>query len=186
MWLLVLLGCVVVLAVFVYGALTAAPRLEPAPGTESLLFFDGVCNLCHGFVNFVANHDDKQHVRFGTIQGHAELMRSKGAGRYAEGGAEALSTLVLIQGDDVFVRSDAALRVAALLPPPAKYLAAFHVLPAPLRDAGYRLVTKYRYKIFGEAESRRLPTERFKSRFIDYEGDEEAAGASWAAAAGGS
>ena len=108
-------------------------------------------------------------MRFGAIQRHADALHRAGAGRYAEGGAEALSTLVVIQDDVFYLRSDAALRVIALLDAPFCYVAAFHALPAALRDAGYRLVARYRYKLFGASDTCRAPTERFKSRFLEYE-----------------
>ena len=153
-----------------YAAVTVPAALRPAEGVDTVLFFDGVCNLCDGFVNFVADHDSARRVRFGAIQRHADALHKAGAGRYAEGGAEALSTLVVTQGDDAFyLRSDAALRVIALLDAPFCYVAAFHALPAALRDAGYRLVARHRYKLFGASDTCRAPTERFKSRFIDYE-----------------
>ena len=41
--------------------------LEPPPNTESWLMFDGVCNLCDGFINFVADHDELRRVKFGTL-----------------------------------------------------------------------------------------------------------------------
>ena len=165
----------------VVGCLLVVPASIEAPATDSnILFFDGVCNLCDGFVGFVADHDPDRRVTFGAIQRHGDLMKFHGAGAYAEGGAEALSTLVLVSGGRVHVRSDAALRVAALLDGPARYLAAFHVLPAPVRDAGYRLVAKYRYAIFGEAETCREPTPKFKSRFLDYEPDAADDGPGWA------
>ena len=79
--------------------------LLPASGptAPNWLFFDGVCNLCDGFVQFVADHNGPQsessrgRVMFGAIQRHGELMAYHGAGAYAEGGAEALTTLVLVQ-----------------------------------------------------------------------------------------
>ena len=77
----------------------------------------------------------------------------------------------MIQGDAFYLRSAAALRVIALLAAPFCYVAAFHALPAALRDAGYRLVARHRYKLFGSSDTCRAPTERFKSRFLDY--DEE-------------
>ena len=42
-------------------------------------------------------------------------------------------------------------------------------LRSALRDAGYKLVAKYRYKMFGQVESCREPTPKFQSRFLDYE-----------------
>lgn len=158
----------------ILGTLLVVPTtIEAKPGTETILFFDGICNLCDGFVGFVADNDSEKRVKFGAIQRHKDLMIFHGAGRYAEGGEEALTTLVLVQDGNVHVRSDAALRTAALLDSPARYLAAFHILPAPLRDAGYKLVAKYRYKLFGEVETCREPTPRFQSRFLDYEAKEE-------------
>ena len=151
-------------AIFVFTPTTLQPETD-----QTWLFFDGVCNLCDGFVNFVADFESPQRVKFGAIQRHGDLLRFHGAGQYAEGGAEALTTVVLVQDGAVYTRSDAALRVFALLDAPARYVAAFHLLPAPLRDAGYKLVAKYRYKMFGQVESCREPTPKFQSRFLDYE-----------------
>ena len=56
--------------------------------------FDGVCNLCDGFINFVADGDEappNNRVRFGAQQKHMELLERVGA-------PTDLSTLVLIQG----------------------------------------------------------------------------------------
>ena len=157
-----------------YAAVTVPAALRPAEGVDTVLFFDGVCNLCDGFVNFVADHDSSRRVRFGAIQRHADALHRAGAGRYAEGGAEALSTLVVVQDDAFYLRSDAALRVIALLDAPFCYVAAFHALPAALRDAGYRFVARHRYKLFGASDTCRAPTERFKSRFVEYEPPEPA------------
>jgi len=151
------------------AVVTVPARLEAPAHAESLLFFDGVCNLCDGFVSFVADNDSRERVKFGAIQRHGDLMASLGAGRYAEGGEEALSTLVLIQDGSIYTRSDAALRTMALLDAPVNAVAAFHVLPRPVRDWGYRLVARYRYLIFGQTETCRPPTPRFQRRFLDYD-----------------
>ena len=62
--------------------------------------------------------------------------------------------------------------LCASLPPSPP---AAHALPQPLRDFGYDLVAKYRYKVFGKVESCRVPTGDFKKRFIDYRPEEETA-----------
>lgn len=158
-------------ATLAFAAWCAPERLAPAPDAESLLFFDGVCNLCNGFVNFVAEHDSMRRIKFGAIQKHVDRLHFYGAGRYAPGGEEALSTLVLVQDGRVHVRSDAALRIAALLDAPAKYLAVFHFLPAFLRDAGYKLVASNRYRVFGQTETCREPSPLFQSKFIEFNGE---------------
>merc|ERR1719440_202087 len=134
-----------------------------------MLFFDGVCNLCDGFVNLVADNDSEQRVIFGAIQKHQELLASLGAGKYAEGGSEALTTMILIQGDQVHVRSTAALRTLALLDQPWRSFSIFLLLPAPIRDFAYSIVGANRYRLFGQVDSCRAPTPRFEERFIEHQ-----------------
>merc|ERR1712232_713254 len=105
--------------------------------------------------------------------GHKELLQSYGAGRYAEGGEDFLTTLVVIQGKEVFVRSSAALRVLAVMDPPWRALAVFHLIPLALRDIGQRLVGRYRYAIFGEKAECMKPTGDFKRRFLEYDPRED-------------
>ena len=140
---------------------------QVVPGEQNWLFFDGVCNLCDGFVGFVADHDSEARVKFGAIQRHSELMQYHGAGRYAVGGEEELSTLVLVQNGTVFVRSSAALRTFALLDFPWNLASTFYLIPAPVRDAVYKFVATHRYNMFGQVEKCREPTPEFESRFLD-------------------
>ena len=63
---------VVTASAALYAAVTVPAALRPAEGVDTVLFFDGVCNLCDGFVNFVADHDSSRRVRFGILnQGFA-------------------------------------------------------------------------------------------------------------------
>jgi predicted DCC family thiol-disulfide oxidoreductase YuxK len=153
------------------GALVAAcalvpAHLQPAPGVESWLFFDGVCNLCDGFINFVADGDSAHRVKFGAQQKHGELLARIGA-------PVDLSTVVLVQGDVFHTKSSAALRTLALMDWPYAALSAAWLIPYPLRDFGYATVAKYRYLVFGKTEACRVPTGDFRRRFIDYRPDEE-------------
>ena len=158
------------MVLFFACAIGMMPTLvQPGPKTQNWLLFDGVCNLCDGFVNLVADHDSRDRIKFGALQKHKDLLIKHGAGQYAEGGAEELSTVVFVQGDQVHVRSTAALRVLAMLDFPYNSLAVFLLLPTPVRDWAYKLVAQYRYVVFGKTDSCRAPTERFKQRFIEYQ-----------------
>ena len=137
--------------------LKVPPLLQPPPNVESWLMFDGVCNLCDGFINFVADGDSQHRVKFGAQQKHEDLLTRVGA-------PVDLSTVVLIQGDKFYTKSTAALRTLALMDWPYSALAAFHALPQPLRDFGYDMVAKYRYKVFGKVEACRVPTGDFRKR----------------------
>mmetsp|Transcript_63548 Transcript_63548/g.184326 ORF Transcript_63548/g.184326 Transcript_63548/m.184326 type:complete len:182 (+) Transcript_63548:91-636(+) len=156
-----------------FAAYHVPETMQPPPGVETWLFFDGVCNLCDGFVNFVYRGDSRGRVRFGALQKHTDLLRSRGAGRYAEGGEEALTTVVVIQGDQVFVRSSAALRVLSVMDQPWRSLSAFSLIPLQLRDAAYDFIGQRRYSVFGKKDTCMLPSGDFKRRFLDYDPSED-------------
>ena len=164
-----------------------APRLlRPPPGVPTWLFFDGVCNLCDGFVNFVADGDSRKNIKFGAIQRHTELLETHGA-------LTDLSTVVVVQGSKVYTRSSAVMRVLAVMDQPWRSFTLFYFIPSSLRDLGYRcavmqhlkmaaqvylcicrFVAHNRYWVFGKAEQCRAPTPEFESRFIEYEAPEPA------------
>ena len=137
-------------------------EITPPDGTRSVLMYDGVCNLCNGFVNFVADHDSKKNVVFGAQQKYMDMLETRGA-------PTDLSTLILIQGDDYYLYSSAALRTFALMDQPYRSLSAAHVIPEFIRDWVYKLVARNRYWMFGQSEKCRAPSEEFRSRFLGYE-----------------
>ena len=93
-------------------------------------------------------------------------MKKIGAGAFAEGGDQFLRSVVLVQNGNVYVRSDAALRVIALFDAPYKYIAVAHALPKSARDAGYKLVAKWRYRLFGHTDVVKHPPAHYSDRFI--------------------
>ena len=147
------------------AVLAGIPRylLPEGYGTShnrNMLFFDGHCNLCNGFVDFLVDRDDDGAIAFGSIQRHQEFLKSVDA-------PYDLSTVVLVQNGYVYTHSDAALRTLALINAPWNLLSSLYIIPSPIRDLGYRFVARNRYIIFGKSETCRLPTEDFMSRFLD-------------------
>ena len=152
----------VLVAVVSFLIVYVPPTITPPKDARSILMYDGVCNLCNGFVNFVADHDQKKQVLFGAQQKYMSMLENRGA-------PTDLSTLVLIQGDEYYLYSSAALRTFALMDQPYRSLAAAHVIPAFIRDWVYRLVARNRYWMFGQSDKCRTPSEEFRSRFLGYE-----------------
>ena len=59
---------------------------------DSIILFDGICNLCNGFVQFVIRHDKKNKFKFASLQ-------SEGAKKLLEPfqfPLEELNTIVLV------------------------------------------------------------------------------------------
>lgn len=129
---------------------------------HAVLLFDGVCNLCNGFVNFVIDHDPDAYFKLGALQSDAAApyLRTYGVD------PEALDSVVLIEGGRLYRKSTAALRVARRLPAPYALLYAFIVVPRPLRDVVYDWIASNRYDWFGTRDACRMPTPELDTHFL--------------------
>jgi len=129
---------------------------------SEIMIFDGVCVLCARSVKFILAHESAPRLRFVPLQSPAgaRLMREYGFS------AEDAKTFVLVIDDQSYVRSEAAIRVARYLRNPWRQLGAIRVLPRALRDWGYDVVARNRYRWFGRADSCMVPTAEVRSRFI--------------------
>jgi predicted DCC family thiol-disulfide oxidoreductase YuxK len=128
-----------------------------------IILFDGVCNLCHGLVQFIIERDPKARFRFASLQSEVgqRLMPSG-----VNPDPENLDSVVLIEGTRAYTHSAAVLRILRQLGGGWQLLAAGLVLPRFLRDAAYRFVARNRYRWFGKQNECWLPTPELKSRFL--------------------
>ena len=138
-----------------------------APAT---ILFDGVCNLCNGFVQFVIRRDPHARFRFAALQsteGQA-LLAAAGSPLTAATIASPESVL-LLEGGRLYSHSAAVLRIARGLGWPWRLAAVGWLLPPSWRDALYRYVARHRYRWFGRQESCLLPTPALRARFVSSE-----------------
>jgi predicted DCC family thiol-disulfide oxidoreductase YuxK len=134
-----------------------------APADHPVLLFDGVCNLCNGVVQFLLARDAEGRFRFASLQSDAGRRLLDAYDVPADG----LDTVVLLEGDEWYTKSDAAIRVAELLGGAYALAAALRVVPRPLRDAGYDLVAASRYRVFGRRDQCMVPSSDVSDRFLD-------------------
>lgn len=128
---------------------------------NDIIFFDGVCNLCNGFVDFVIRRDPRGRFRFASLQSTeaAKLIPPR------ELRLEVPDSIVLVTKDAVYHRSGAVLRILGGLRFPWPVFLVFWIVPAPVRDAVYGWVAANRYRWFGKRESCRVPTAQERERF---------------------
>ncbi len=141
------------------------PLGPPRGGYPPVLLFDGVCNLCNAWVQWVIARDRSGRFRFASLQ-------SEAADRVLEGKvfAEALpDSVVLVDSAGVHMRSDAVLRVAKHLGFPYSLLAVALLVPRALRDFVYAFIARNRYRWFGRRDACAIPTPELASRFLDAE-----------------
>ncbi|CAN5519645.1 thiol-disulfide oxidoreductase DCC family protein [soil metagenome] len=132
------------------------------PG-KSMILFDGVCNLCNGFVNFLIARDKKDAFKFGSLQSPKvqELLK-----KY-DYSTNDLSTVLLIEDDTVYSQSTAVLKIVKKLNGGWPLLYGFIILPKPIRDFFYKLIAKNRYRMFGKKDACMIPTLALKAKFVE-------------------
>jgi predicted DCC family thiol-disulfide oxidoreductase YuxK len=130
---------------------------------QRIVLFDGICNLCNGAINFIIDHDPKGKFKF------AALQSDFGQQKLAELGYDQkdLDSLVLLEDEQVYKKSTAALKIANELNGLYPMLYLLIILPPFIRDAVYDLIARNRYKWFGKRDTCRMPTPELRSRFVE-------------------
>jgi len=141
--------------------------------SHPILLYDGVCGLCNRLVRFVLRRDPAGMFRFAALQSPlAERI-------LARHGVDArdLDTLYVVENaehadEKLLPRSDAVIFILRRLGGAGRsfwWLAGFllRLLPRAIRDWGYGVVARSRYRMFGRYDACPLPTEETRSRFLD-------------------
>ena len=135
---------------------------KPLDPTGDVVLFDGVCNLCNGWVRFVVRRDPGLRFRFASLQSvfGAELLRRHGLP------ADYLGSILLLEDGALFSKSDAVLRIARRLRWPWPVVSVLGVVPRAMRDVVYDWVARNRYRWFGKRETCMLPSPQDARRFL--------------------
>jgi predicted DCC family thiol-disulfide oxidoreductase YuxK len=157
-----------------------------------ILLYDGVCGLCNRLVQFILRRDPGGVFRFASLQSPlaGRILARHGAD------ASDLDTVYLVvncdQADEELMpRSDAVIFILRQLgaelrsagqPPAAAATQStptsgssfwratgflLQLVPRRVRDWGYRLVARQRYRIFGRYDACSVPSEETRGRFLD-------------------
>ena len=136
--------------------------VDPA---NPILLYDGVCGLCSRLVQFVLKRDSSRHLRFASLQSDfaSRILQRLGLD------ANDLDTVYLVEpGERLTARSDAVISVLRKLGGFWSAVALLlRALPKSLRDWGYDIIARSRYRIFGKHDSCLLPEEKYRDRFLD-------------------
>lgn len=141
------------------GKLTILKIVE---NNKIILLFDGVCNLCNGFVQFILKRNSKKNIYFGALQSETgqRLLKEKHLP------SEEFDSLIVITNSTYLKRSQAFFLLCKNLDFPWPILAIFRFIPSFISDFIYDRVAKNRYMIFGRREVCMLPTKDVLDRFI--------------------
>lgn len=130
---------------------------------QSIVLFDGKCNLCSSVVQFLIRQDKYKRLRYAPMQsekGEALLKNYGFPHQY-------LKSFVLIEGSgSVFKKSTAALKLFGKLPWYWRWTQMFWVIPKFLRDPVYEFISRNRTKWFGRSDQCMLPAPGHQDRFL--------------------
>jgi predicted DCC family thiol-disulfide oxidoreductase YuxK len=142
-----------------------------AAAEAPIVLYDGVCGLCDRLNRFLLARDRAGRFRFAALQGAVagEILARHGRD------PRDLDTLYVVLGhgrpDERLLRkSDAALWILGQLGGAWRAVGALRVVPRGVRDLGYDLVARTRYRLFGRYDTCPLPDPRHRARFLDRSG----------------
>ncbi len=137
--------------------------------THPILLYDGVCGLCNRLNQFVLRRDPAGIFRFASLQ---SALAARILSRHGADAADLNTVYVVVNPDQpdehLLVRSDAAIFVLQQLGG-SWGLTAFLLRLSPrfLRDWGYRVIARNRYRFFGRFETCMLRSPENRDRFLD-------------------
>ncbi|MDB5272489.1 MAG: hypothetical protein JWO58_856 [Chitinophagaceae bacterium] len=128
---------------------------------QKIVFFDGVCNLCNHWVDFLLKRDNHHVLVFSSLQGATakQLLPANDT--------VTLGSIVYYSNGKLFYKSAAVIQLLRDLGGFWKLTVLLKIFPSFLRDFFYNWIAKNRYRWFGEKETCRLPTPEERSRFLD-------------------
>jgi len=130
---------------------------------RSILFFDGYCNLCSGWVQFVMRYGRNKDMYFSSLQSPVGQQLCSELGLPTEN----LSTLVYLHNGIAYQQSDGVLMVVKTMRATFSSLWYLIYIPRGIRDTIYRFVARNRFRFFGKKESCYVPSESTAKRFIN-------------------
>lgn len=151
--------------------------------THPILLYDGVCGLCNRLVQFILRRDATGIFRFASLQ---SVLAGRVLARHRRDAHDLDTVYVVVDyeqpDESLLTRSDAIIFIlrslgrGESLPAPSAATGSalwrtvawlLQLVPALLRDWGYGVVARNRYRVFGRSESCILPAPANRDRFLD-------------------
>lgn len=133
------------------------------PADRPVLFFDGICDLCNKWVQFIIKKDKRKRFLFAPLQ---SLQGKEALEAVTDKYGKAPDSIILYYQGQYYIKSTAALRILNLLGGLWPIAMIGMVVPRFLRNMVYDLVARNRYKWFGKRDVCMMPTPELRGRFL--------------------
>jgi predicted DCC family thiol-disulfide oxidoreductase YuxK len=134
-----------------------------------ILLYDGVCGLCNRLVQFSLKRDVNCRLHFASLQSDfaASILQRHGLD------PSDLDTVHFVEDcggteERLSSGSDAIISVLRQIGGPwAAAAGLLRIVPQWLREWGYKMIARNRYRIFGRNDTCFLPESKYRDRFLD-------------------
>ena len=131
--------------------------------TKKIIFYDGHCNLCNGFVNAIIKLDKKNIFLFAPLNGnHAKNLLKKNNIKNTT-----IDSVVLFNNNSISYKSKAVIEILISLGGIYRVLVMTKIIPRAILDWLYDIVAKNRYSWFGKQDRCMVPDKKIISKFLD-------------------
>src|SRR5690606_26456469 len=99
--------------------------------SQKIILFDGVCNLCNSTVHKVIENDYKNQFKFASLQSEfgQDFLEKNHLGK------DEFKSIILIDGENFYTKSDAALRIGRELKGIYKFSKILFIFPKFIRNS---------------------------------------------------
>ena len=139
-------------------------NIDNIPENKKLILFDGVCNLCNEAVLNIIKQDKKDIFLFTALQSNTGKNIINELGIYT---SKIDSIVLYIPGEDYFIKSEAALKIANEFYGLWKLIQVFRIFTVFFNDFFYDFIARNRYRWFGKKEECMIPTKKLNSKFLN-------------------
>jgi predicted DCC family thiol-disulfide oxidoreductase YuxK len=135
--------------------------MKKISSSSKIVFFDGYCNLCNGFIAFLIWIDKNKTLKFSSLQ--METAKSLNLSHLAH---DREGSLVYWRADTAFTQSQAVIEIFSGLGGFWTIFRVFQIIPVSLRNSIYRFVARNRFRFFGKRSTCRMPTTKELEQFL--------------------
>lgn len=137
-------------------------EIQQALNLNGIILFDGFCNLCSWSVQFILKRDSKNYFKFASLQSDSGklILSNFNLPRQFD------KSVIFIENNSVYFKSEAAIHIVKKLRRGWPLLYSFKIIPKPIRDYFYVLVSKNRFKWFGKRNTCYIPIHNYSYKFL--------------------
>ena len=130
---------------------------------ERIVYYDGVCGLCDGFVELLVKLDKNKKLKFSSLQGKSgRILLNK-----LNLDLEEFDTVLFKVNDQVYTKSTAVFKIINSIGGIIKLFLVFNLSPRRFNDWIYSKVARNRFKIFGKLDKCDISKFNKPGQFID-------------------